>query len=108
MANILALPINYGVMRWVVSTKFDYVSGKVADPSGQWTGQDFKSYNTAGKQQRNLFHKIFSTYSGRPACRHPICTRWTQATLRIQRLQARDLRFCVREATTEGYVNTFN
>ncbi|KAH8586419.1 OPT oligopeptide transporter [Bisporella sp. PMI_857] len=50
LANILALPINYGVMRWVLSAKFDYVSGRVADPQGQWTGQDFKSYNTAGIQ----------------------------------------------------------
>lgn len=49
-ANMIALPVNYGVMRWVIATKFDYVSGKVTDPLGQWTGQDFKSYNTAGIQ----------------------------------------------------------
>lgn len=49
-ANMLALPVNYGVMRWVIASKFDYVSGKVVDPQGQWTGQDFKSYNTAGIQ----------------------------------------------------------
>ncbi|ORY32181.1 OPT oligopeptide transporter [Naematelia encephala] len=49
-ANMIALPVNYGVMRAVISSKFDYVSGKVADPAGQWTGQDFKSYNTAGVQ----------------------------------------------------------
>ncbi|GJC78502.1 oligopeptide transporter 2 [Colletotrichum liriopes] len=41
IANMLALPINYGVMRWVIASKFDY---------GQWTGQEFKSYNTAGIQ----------------------------------------------------------
>ncbi|RDW65068.1 OPT oligopeptide transporter [Coleophoma cylindrospora] len=50
VANMIALPVNYGVMRWVLASKFDYVSGKVTDPSGQWTGQDFKSYNTAGIQ----------------------------------------------------------
>ncbi|TEA16818.1 Oligopeptide transporter 2 [Colletotrichum sidae] len=50
IANMLALPINYGVMRWVIASKFDYVSGKIADPQGQWTGQEFKSYNTAGIQ----------------------------------------------------------
>ncbi|KAK4914282.1 hypothetical protein LTR66_017159 [Elasticomyces elasticus] len=50
LANIFALPINYGVMRWVIASKFDYVSGKVKDPLGQWTGQEFKSYNTAGIQ----------------------------------------------------------
>jgi len=50
IANILALPVNYGVMRWVHASKFDYVSGAVVDPQGQWTGQDFKSYNAAGVQ----------------------------------------------------------
>ncbi|OCF76766.1 hypothetical protein I204_02468 [Kwoniella mangroviensis CBS 8886] len=50
LANMLALPVNYGVMRWVLASKFDYVSGKIADPAGQWTGQEFKSYNTAGVQ----------------------------------------------------------
>ncbi|KAL4881631.1 OPT oligopeptide transporter protein-domain-containing protein [Aspergillus karnatakaensis] len=50
IANILALPINYGVMRWVLATKFDYVSGREKDPLGQWTGQEFASYNTAGIQ----------------------------------------------------------
>ncbi|KAF3800837.1 Oligopeptide transporter 5 [Colletotrichum gloeosporioides] len=50
IANMLALPINYGVMRWVIASKFDYVSGRVPDPAGQWTGQEFKSYNTAGIQ----------------------------------------------------------
>ncbi|ODN73352.1 OPT family small oligopeptide transporter [Cryptococcus amylolentus CBS 6039] len=50
LANMLAIPVNYGVMRWVIASKFDYVSGKVADPAGQWTGQEFKSYNSAGVQ----------------------------------------------------------
>ncbi|OLN98074.1 Oligopeptide transporter 2-like protein 2 [Colletotrichum chlorophyti] len=50
IANMLALPINYGVMRWVIASKFDYVSGRIPDPQGQWTGQEFKSYNTAGIQ----------------------------------------------------------
>lgn len=49
-ANMIALPVNYGVMRWVLASKFDYVSGQVEDPLGQWTGQDFKSYNTGGIQ----------------------------------------------------------
>jgi hypothetical protein len=50
VANMIALPVNYGVMRWVIASKFDYVSGRKVDPQGQWTGQDFKSYNTAGIQ----------------------------------------------------------
>lgn len=47
---MIALPVNYGVMRWVLSTKFDYVSGKIPDPNGQWTGQEFTNYNSAGVQ----------------------------------------------------------
>ncbi|EFX03567.1 putative plant-like oligopeptide transporter [Grosmannia clavigera kw1407] len=50
VANTVALPINYAVMRWVLATKFDYISGKKTDPQGQWTGQDFASYNTDGIQ----------------------------------------------------------
>ncbi|CAG8158002.1 unnamed protein product [Penicillium olsonii] len=64
LANLFALPINYGVMRWVIASKFDYVSGKKKDPLGQWTGQEFKSYNTAGIQfalvgPRKLFASAF-------------------------------------------------
>ncbi|KAL4784655.1 OPT oligopeptide transporter protein-domain-containing protein [Aspergillus varians] len=64
IANMLALPVNYGVMRWVLATKFDYISGKKDDPLGQWTGQEFKSYNTAGIQYalvgpRKLFASSF-------------------------------------------------
>lgn len=40
--------MNYGVMRWVLETKYDYITGVVTDPSGQWTGQSFQSYNTDG------------------------------------------------------------
>lgn len=35
-------------MRWVLATKYDYVTGVKTDPAGQWTGQDFQSYNTEG------------------------------------------------------------
>ncbi|KAF8853899.1 putative plant-like oligopeptide transporter [Acephala macrosclerotiorum] len=37
LASIITLPVNYGVMRAVIFSKFDYVSGKIVDPSGQWT-----------------------------------------------------------------------
>ncbi|KAK1972368.1 OPT oligopeptide transporter [Colletotrichum sublineola] len=50
IANLIALPVNYGAMRWVIASKFDYVSGRIPDPQGQWTGQEFKSFNTAGIQ----------------------------------------------------------
>ncbi|KAJ7153240.1 OPT oligopeptide transporter [Mycena filopes] len=47
-------------MLWVLSTKLDYLRGIKIDPNGEWTGQDLKSYNTAGIQYalvgpRNLF-----------------------------------------------------
>lgn len=48
IANIVGLVVNYAVMRWVLVTKFDYITGVKTDPSGQWTGQSFQSYNTDG------------------------------------------------------------
>ncbi|KAJ7137021.1 OPT oligopeptide transporter [Mycena epipterygia] len=50
MAAFIGLPINYGIMRWILDTKLEYLTGVLTDPSGQWTAQDFKSYNTAGIQ----------------------------------------------------------
>lgn len=47
-AFVVSLPVNYGVMRWILATKYDYITGAKTDPSGQWTGQDFQSYNTEG------------------------------------------------------------
>ncbi|ROW05458.1 hypothetical protein VSDG_00013 [Cytospora chrysosperma] len=48
VANMVALPVNYGVMRWVLAAKHNYLTGALEDPSGQWTAQDFQSYNTEG------------------------------------------------------------
>ncbi|KAK4704014.1 hypothetical protein P7C70_g2206, partial [Phenoliferia sp. Uapishka_3] len=50
LANMVGLPVNYGVMRWIVDSKHDLLSGKTVDPTHQWTAQDQKSYNTAGIQ----------------------------------------------------------
>ncbi|KAJ7137034.1 OPT oligopeptide transporter protein-domain-containing protein [Mycena epipterygia] len=50
MAAFIGFPINYGVMRWILDTKLDYLTGVLTDPSGQWTAQELKSYNTAGIQ----------------------------------------------------------
>ncbi|CAN8096086.1 unnamed protein product [Discula destructiva] len=47
-AFVVSLPVNYGVMRWVLATKYDYITGAKTDPSGQWTGQNFQSYNSEG------------------------------------------------------------
>jgi hypothetical protein len=41
--SFIGVPINYGVMRWVLSTKFMYLTGQIEDPTHQWTGQGLAS-----------------------------------------------------------------
>lgn len=61
-AGIIATPVNYGIMRMAISSKYDYLTGKETDPTGQWTGQDFVSYNTDGVQYALVGPKrIFSS-----------------------------------------------
>lgn len=48
--TILGIPINYGVIRWILNTKADYISGRKTDPLHQWTGQSLVSANTLGVQ----------------------------------------------------------
>lgn len=35
----IGVPINFGVVRWVLSTKREILLGQVPDPSNQWTAQ---------------------------------------------------------------------
>ncbi|KAL1962100.1 hypothetical protein VTN77DRAFT_567 [Rasamsonia byssochlamydoides] len=59
--TVLGVPINYGVVRWVLNTKFDYLSGAKQDPLNQWTGQAIQSYNTMGVQYAVIGpHRLFS------------------------------------------------
>lgn len=37
--EIIGIPVNYGVMRWVLHTKSEYLTGAKTDPLHQWTGQ---------------------------------------------------------------------
>ncbi|KAH3208912.1 hypothetical protein KXV77_008605, partial [Aspergillus fumigatus] len=46
--TVLGIPINYAVMRWVLSTKRDVLTGAKPDPLHQWTGQSLISSNTLG------------------------------------------------------------
>ena len=46
--SILRIPLNHGVVRWVLHTKFEYLSGAIKDPLHQWTGQALVSANTLG------------------------------------------------------------
>jgi OPT family small oligopeptide transporter len=65
--SILGIPINYGVIRWVLNTKFDYLSGRKTDPLHQWTGQSLVSSNTLGVQYAIIGPKrMFSQAIFRP------------------------------------------
>ncbi|KAJ6485410.1 OPT oligopeptide transporter protein-domain-containing protein [Mycena vitilis] len=60
IGTTVGVAVNYATMLWVLSTKLDYLREIKTDPNGEWTGQDLKSYNTAGIQYalvgpRNLF-----------------------------------------------------
>ncbi|GME24388.1 Oligopeptide transporter [Neofusicoccum parvum] len=48
--SFLGIPVNYAVVRWVLDTKFDYLTGKLEDPSHQWTAQSLASNLTMGVQ----------------------------------------------------------
>lgn len=37
--SLIGVPINYGVVRWILNTKREYLIGKLIDPLHQWTGQ---------------------------------------------------------------------
>lgn len=39
----IGIPINYAVVRWVLSTKRDILLGVTADPTHQWTAQSLSS-----------------------------------------------------------------
>ncbi|KAK3938073.1 OPT oligopeptide transporter protein-domain-containing protein [Diplogelasinospora grovesii] len=48
--SFIGVPINYAVIRWVVDSKRDYLTGAVDDPTHQWTGQWLASSLTLGVQ----------------------------------------------------------
>lgn len=37
--SFIGVPVNYGVIRWILNTKHEYLSGIRMDPLHQWTGQ---------------------------------------------------------------------
>jgi len=50
LGSFIGVPINYGVIRWVLNTKADYISGIITDPLHQWTGQNlWTSLTTASE-----------------------------------------------------------
>ncbi|KAG9253455.1 OPT oligopeptide transporter protein-domain-containing protein [Emericellopsis atlantica] len=48
--SVLGIPVNYAVVRWVLDTKFDYLTGALEDPTHQWTAQSLASNLTMGVQ----------------------------------------------------------
>ncbi|KAM0722695.1 hypothetical protein Q7P37_002136 [Cladosporium fusiforme] len=65
--SFLGIPVNYAVIRWVLDTKSDYLTGKVTDPSHQWTGQELVSNLTMAVQYvmigpRRLFQQHIYHY----------------------------------------------
>lgn len=48
--EFIGVPINYGIIKWVLKTKRDYLLGIKKDPLNQWTGQMLSNYNTMGVQ----------------------------------------------------------
>ncbi|RDL38670.1 Uncharacterized protein BP5553_03010 [Venustampulla echinocandica] len=48
--SVIGVPINYAVVRWVLDTKADFLSGAKIDPTHQWTGQSLASSLTIGVQ----------------------------------------------------------
>lgn len=61
--ELIGVPINYFTFRWVMSTKWDYLSGKLKDPLHQWTGQAVVTYHTNAIQYVVLGPKrLFQNY----------------------------------------------
>jgi hypothetical protein len=46
----IGVPVNYGVIRWVLNTKAAYLKGEIEDPTHQWTGQSLASLWTTSVQ----------------------------------------------------------
>lgn len=48
--SFIGIPINYGVIRFAVKTKAEYLNGSKTDPTHQWTGQSLSSTLTTSVQ----------------------------------------------------------
>lgn len=48
--ELIGVPINYGIIQWVLTAKRAYLLGEKTDPLNQWTGQSLSNYNTMGVQ----------------------------------------------------------
>jgi hypothetical protein len=48
--ELIGVPIDYGVIQWIIRTKRDFLLGIKEDPLNQWTGQSLASFNSLGVQ----------------------------------------------------------
>lgn len=65
--SIMGVPINYAVIRWIMDTKGEFISGAKTDPLNQWTGQKLHSSNTMGVQYAIIGpKKLFGESEMRP------------------------------------------
>ncbi|CAG8974115.1 hypothetical protein HYALB_00002750 [Hymenoscyphus albidus] len=62
----IGVPINYGVIRWVLGAKKQYLNGSETDPTHQWTGQGLANTLTTSVQyvlvgpQRLFQHPMYA------------------------------------------------
>ncbi|KAF2259850.1 putative oligopeptide transporter [Lojkania enalia] len=65
--ELIGVPINYGVIQWVLKAKGEYILGNKQDRLGQWTGQQLASYNSMGVQYVLIGPKrLFAQHMYRP------------------------------------------
>jgi hypothetical protein len=48
--SFIGVPINYAVIRWVLTAKGEYLSGAKVDPTHQWTAQGLATSLSIGTQ----------------------------------------------------------
>ena len=48
--SFIGIPINYGVIRWAIKSKAEFLNGSKVDPTHQWTGQALASSLTTSVQ----------------------------------------------------------
>lgn len=58
----LGVPINYAVIRWILNTKSEYLTGEMTDPSHQWTGQTIVSTLSLSVQYVLVVSRAFSLF----------------------------------------------
>lgn len=80
--ELIGVPVNYIALRWVLSSKREFLTGKAIDPLHQWTGQTIESIHTNAIQYVILGpSRLFSKYPILPygfvlGLVAPMCLYW--------------------------------